>query len=139
MAKASSPIRLQKELMQAAELTAGRYHRSTAEQIEYWAELGRSVSSTLNPDVLLSIQVGLSRLNVEPVLAQPIDPDVVFNTLEVQRHNQTLSAGVSESRPRYQASLTHPGYLERIDQQGEVAVGQFKDGQFIPIDENERK
>jgi hypothetical protein len=139
MAKASSPIRLQNELMQAAELTAGRYRRSTAEQIEYWAELGRSVSSTLNPDVLLSIQAGLSRLNVEPVLAQPVDPGVVFNTLEAQRHNQTLSAGVSESRLRYQASLTHPGYLERIGQQGEVAVGQFKNGQFIPMDENERK
>jgi hypothetical protein len=49
MAKAASPIRLQKELMQAAELTAKRFHRSTAEQIEYWADLGRSVSSTLDP------------------------------------------------------------------------------------------
>jgi hypothetical protein len=44
MAKAASPIRLQEELMQAAESTAKRFHRSTAEQIEYWADLGRSVS-----------------------------------------------------------------------------------------------
>ncbi|MCB1936185.1 MAG: hypothetical protein KDF59_09600, partial [Nitrosomonas sp.] len=37
MAKSASPIRLQEELMKAAELTASRFHRSTAEQIEYWA------------------------------------------------------------------------------------------------------
>ncbi len=52
MAKAASPIRLQEELMQAAESTAKLFHRSTAEQIKYWADLGHSVSSTLDPDVL---------------------------------------------------------------------------------------
>jgi ParD-like antitoxin of type II ParDE toxin-antitoxin system len=40
MAKAASPIRLQTELMQQAEPTAKRFHRSSAEQIEYWADLG---------------------------------------------------------------------------------------------------
>ena len=62
MAKAASPIRFQQDLMQAAESTAKRFHRSTAEQIEYWAELGRSVSSTLDPDILLSIKAGLAKI-----------------------------------------------------------------------------
>ncbi len=35
MAKAASPVRLQEDLMQIAEITTRRYHRSTAEQIEY--------------------------------------------------------------------------------------------------------
>ncbi len=39
MAKSASPIRLQEDLMQAAALTGERFHRSTAEQIEYWAEM----------------------------------------------------------------------------------------------------
>ncbi|MCF6202823.1 MAG: ParD-like family protein [Methylococcaceae bacterium] len=60
MAKSASPIRLQADLMQAAEITAKRYHRSTAEQIEYWADLGRTVASTLDPDVLLSVAAGLT-------------------------------------------------------------------------------
>ena len=51
MAKAASPIRLQQDLMQAAETTAKRFHRSTAEQVEYWAELGRSVAATLDPEM----------------------------------------------------------------------------------------
>ena len=67
MAKAASPIRLQKELMQAAESTAKRFHRSTAEQVEYWADLGRKISPTLDPDVLLSIKSGLTVIKTEPV------------------------------------------------------------------------
>ncbi|MCK5666750.1 MAG: hypothetical protein KAI17_24840, partial [Thiotrichaceae bacterium] len=39
MAKALSPVRLQDDLMKAAKLTGDRFHRSTAEQIEYWADI----------------------------------------------------------------------------------------------------
>lgn len=133
MAKAASPIRLQQELMQAAESTAKRFHRSTAEQIEYWAELGRSVSSALNPDVLLSVKTGLARLRVEQVVSPRVDPDTVFGVMESQRTQQALPAAVTNSPVRYQSSLSHPGYLERIEQNGEVRVGQFKDGQFVAL------
>jgi hypothetical protein len=34
MAKSASPIRLQQDIMRAAEATGRRFHRSTAEQIE---------------------------------------------------------------------------------------------------------
>ena len=50
MPKANSPIRLQAELMQAAALSGKRNHRSTAEQIEYWADMGRRVASFVDPD-----------------------------------------------------------------------------------------
>lgn len=91
MAKSAPPIRLQEELMKAAELTAGRFHRSTAEQIEFWAELGRSVADTLDPDVMLSVKSGLSKIKVESVYGIPVDPDEVFRTLENARKNGTLS------------------------------------------------
>jgi len=110
MAKASSPVRLQENLMQAAKLTGERFHRSTAEQIEYWADIGRKVSTVL-------------------------DPDEVFNQLEAQRQQRTLSQGVTSSTVKYQSSLTQPGYLERIDQNGNVLVGQFKNGEFVSVDE----
>ena len=61
MPKAASPVRLQQELMQAAALSGGRFHRSTAEQIEYWAEIGRQVANLLDPDTLLAIAAGLAR------------------------------------------------------------------------------
>ncbi len=137
MAKASSPIRLQQDLMQQAESTARRFHRSTAEQIEYWAELGRTVSSTLDPDVLLSISAGLTRINVEPVISEPVDPDEVFRDLEVQRDNGVLQRNVTTSPVRYQASLKQPGLLERIDQKGELVTGRFENGEFIAQSENQ--
>lgn len=137
MAKASSPIRLQQDLMQQAESTARRFHRSTAEQIEYWAELGRSVSSKLDPDVLLSISAGLTRLNVEPVISEPVDPDEVFSDLEIQRDNGSLQRNVTSSPVRYQVSLKQPGFLESIDQKGDVITGRFKNGEFIAQSSNE--
>jgi len=136
MAKAASPIRLQQDIMLAAETTARRFHRSTAEQIEYWAELGRSVASTLNPDVLLSVSAGLSRLQVEPVKFDPIDAGSVFASLEDQRKKGLLQHNVTSSPRRYQASLIQPGYLECIDVDGNVTIGQFKNGEFIVLSKN---
>ncbi len=135
MAKAAYPIRLQKELMQAAELTAKCFHRSTAEQIEYWADLGRSVSSTLDPDVLLSVLSGLTTIKTEPVISLPIDPDEVFETLENDRKAGTLHNAVTSSAIKYQASLEHPDYLEQVDPNGNITTGQFKNGQFIALNE----
>jgi len=137
MAKAPSPVRLQDDLMQAAKLTGERFHRSTAEQIEYWADIGRKVSAVLDPDTLISIATGLTQLKVEPIYGKPIDPDDVFNLLEVQRQQGSLTQAVTDSAIKYQSSLTQPGYLERIDQEGNIVVGQFKNGDFISADELE--
>lgn len=131
MAKAASPIRLQAELMQVAESTAKRFHRSTAEQIEYWADLGRKVSSSLDPDVLLSIKSGLTVIKTEPVFSDPIDPDRVFQSLEKDRDAGVLSGVVTHSAIRYQASADAPGYLEKIDLCNNVTTGKFKNGQFV--------
>jgi hypothetical protein len=133
MAKAASPIRLQEELMQAAESTAKRFHRSTAEQIEYWADLGRSVSSTIDPDVVLSVLSGLTTIKTEPVISLPVDPDEVFEALENDRKAGTLHSTVTSSAVRYQTSLGHPGYLEQIDSDGNITTGQFEHGQFIVL------
>jgi len=135
MAKSASPIRLQEELMQSAKLTAKRFHRSTAEQIEYWASLGRRVALELDPDVLLSVTSGLARLKVEPVFNSTLKPESVFQALEQDREAGLLCNTVTSSAVRYQASTKHIGYLERIDQNGNITTGQFKDGRFIALKE----
>jgi hypothetical protein len=56
--------------------------------------------------------------------------------LEAQRQAGTLTQTVTSSTIKYQSSLTHPGYLEQIDQNGNVLVGQFKNGEFVSIDEH---
>jgi hypothetical protein len=60
MAKSASPVRLQDDLMRRAALAGARHHRSAAQQIEYWASLGREVAALLDPDRLLAVQAGLA-------------------------------------------------------------------------------
>ena len=138
MAKAASPIRLQDELMQAAALSAERFHRSTAEQIEYWAEMGRNVDHMLNPDDLLAISTGLAKIIVEPVASEPVDPATVFQSLETDRAAGVLPQTVTGSTLKYQASLAHPGYLEQIQPDGCIQIGKFQGGEFIAIDASQR-
>lgn len=135
MAKAASPVRLQAELMQQATRTGKRHHRSAAEQVEYWAEIGRRVSRVIDPDALLSISAGLARVKVEPLYGEPVEPEDVFQALETQRDSGSLAQSVTGSAVKYQASVTHPGLLERIDAHGDVTLGQFMDGEFRALTE----
>ncbi|WP_426416859.1 TA system antitoxin ParD family protein [Aestuariirhabdus sp. LZHN29] len=130
MAKASSPVRLQQDLMESAKLAGERLHRSAAEQIEYWASIGRSVANVVDPDSLLDVSTGLARLKIEPVASPAINPEDVFAGLERDRQNGLLASSITSSPLRYQASSTHPGLLEQIDAQGRVTLGQFKSGVF---------
>lgn len=130
MTKAASPLRLQSELMQAASLTASHSHRSTAQQIEYWATLGRQVSHFIDPDTLLEVAAGLARLKVEHTSARSVDPDVVFEAVEADRRSGELPARVTTATIRYQASRSCPGYLERIDPNGARTIGTFRNGVF---------
>ncbi|VAX05996.1 hypothetical protein MNBD_GAMMA26-655 [hydrothermal vent metagenome] len=133
MAKSASPIRLQEELMQAAAVTAKRFHRSTAEQIEYWADMGRQASEMIDPDILLSLASGLARIKVESVDDRIVDPAEVFQALETERSNGSLINNVTSSKVKYQVCEAQPGYLERLDSTGTSTIGQFKDGFFSPL------
>ena len=136
MAKAASPIRLQEELMQAATTAGQRMHRSAAEQVEYWASIGRSVARVVDPDNLLAVSAGLAQLKVVPVEPPVIDPDDLFAALEQERKSGTLAASISGAGVRYQASVALPGQLEQINPDGSVVVGQFSMGIFTPLTED---
>ncbi len=133
MAKAASPIRLQQDLMDNAAVEGQLFKRSATEQVEYWADIGRRLSNLVASDTLLAISAGLATVHVEPVVTRPIDPDIVFNNLEQQRESGVLTEMIKHGQPRYQASVQHPGYLERIDASGVAVPGSFKDGVFAPV------
>jgi len=134
MAKSSSPVRLQRELMDAAALNGKRNHRSAAQQVEYWASIGRSVNNMVDPESLLSVISGLAKVTVESNRNVTIQSDDVFQSLENDRNQGDLQASVTTSTVRYQASSV-PGQLERIDPNGKVTLGQFMNGEFIESDE----
>ncbi|SEG89124.1 TA system antitoxin ParD family protein [Marinobacterium lutimaris] len=130
MAKASSPMRLQQSLVKAAQ-AAGRFeHRSAAEQIEFWADVGKRLTSHLSAIELMELSVGLAKIKVEPAADPFVNPDDVFTQIEAERSTGTLNQGITTSSVRYQTSSRFPGKLERIDANGEVMVGMFHNGVF---------
>ena len=134
MAKAASPIRLQQDLMDNATVEGELFNRSAAEQVEYWAGIGRRLSNVIESDTLLSISAGLVTVNVEPVQTQSIEPEGVFNRLEKQRKSGALTEMIKQARqPRYQASNEFPGYLECIESDGQVVIGEFTNGAFKQV------
>jgi hypothetical protein len=134
MPKSSSPVRLQDELMRSAALVGALHQRSAAQQVEYWASLGRNVAGLLDPEQLLAVKAGLARLRVEPVRVAAVDPGAVFASLEQARQDGSLAASVTTAQDRYQASASQPGLLERISSDGLRTVGTFEDGVFRPCD-----
>lgn len=131
MAKAASPVRLESNLMNAATATGLLMHRSAAEQIEYWADIGRKVASTVSPENLLAVQAGLASLRIERSAPSPVDPDAVFLALDHGRDSGALSQAIAAGSVRYQASLNYPGRLEACHPDGHIEVGQFVNGQFV--------
>jgi len=134
MAKHSSPIRLEKDLMTAAQRAALLHKRTASEQIEYWADLGKSVSKIINPETLIAFKSGLAKLTVEKVNAVAVDPGDVFNQLERQRISGELSHKVTSTSFKYQASKERPGLLEQVDDEGNHTLGNFNNGKFVALD-----
>lgn len=132
MAKANSPIRLDQSLMEAAAAMAHLAHRSTAEQIEFWADIGRTLDHTIGTAALLALKTGGAHIKVEPVKSAYIDSGEVFAALDRDRVNGMLTQAVSTSQVRYQASLSHPGWLEQVHANGDRIIGRFTEGAFVP-------
>ena len=88
----------------------------------------------VDPDSLLAVTTGLAQLNVEHVHAPAVVADEIFAALEQSRDAGTLSAAVTNAPIRYQASTQHAGLLERIDADGQITVGRFRNGQFTAVE-----
>ena len=130
-------LRIDSNLAKQAEREARVENRSKAKQLEYWAKLGRAISSKLNLADAIAIAQGLKEIKLEiPQAAQSIgiDPDVIFNDLESDRKKGTLSQKVTSARIYYEKSLKKEGYLDRVDSvTGKRETGQFGDGEFRSI------
>lgn len=126
-------IRLENSLMVAAKNAAVVNKRTAVEQIEYWAELGRNLSRFVNPEALIACSSGLAELKVEKIDSMPVSPGDVFNNLQAKRESGELANSVTTTKVRYQASEDYPGFLEKIDKNGKIKVGTFKNGVFKPI------
>lgn len=130
MAKSAS-TRLDSELLEYA-ADAGRInHRSTANQVEHWASLGRVLERVVGMQAVLDILAGTKRIELKSTdIPQPtIDPSAIFAELDSKR--EALSHQLKK-RNYYRPSRSHAGLLERVEPDGTFVTGQFEDGAFQP-------
>lgn len=129
----STPVRLDDHLVHEAETEGAAHKRSPPKQIEYWAEIGKVVAQTTSTSDLLALMQGFAEVSVTTLPSATASPAKVFAALERDRAQATLEKEVTGAKVWYEASLTQPGLLDRVQADGQRETGHFRDGEFIPI------
>ncbi len=127
-------LRIDQDLVLQAEREARVQNRSKAKQLEYWAKLGKAVSAELDITDAFAVSQGIKtiRLEIAPSLQSiTVDSDAVFNDLERDRAKGILADNVTSAKIYYEASVEHPGYLDRVNSStGKRQTGLFEQGEF---------
>ncbi len=127
-------LRIDKDLALQAEREARVQNRSKAKQIEYWAKIGKAISSKINIVDVFAVSQGIKTIKVEvspSVQSIHVDADLVFNDLENDRDRGLLAKNVTSAKVFYEASIEHPGYLDRVNSvTKERQTGSFENGEF---------
>ncbi|MBC8413421.1 hypothetical protein H8E50_07100 [bacterium] len=124
-------MRLAPELIALAKKEGSIKKRSVPKQIEYWAELGKAVEHVMEVKDIYAIIQGFSKLHVESLESNCVDPKEVFDSLEKSRKSGKLANSIITSSVYFEASQTKPGLLDRVDSAtGEREAGRFHNGKF---------
>jgi hypothetical protein len=127
-------IRIDSNLIHLAESTAAVQHRSVSKQVEYWASLGRVLSSVLDVEDVYAINQGLKTIRVEAMKDISVNSETVFNNLESDRAKGFVNKPVTSAPFYFEASKKKPGLLDKVDSQtGERKTGTFSKGKFTEV------
>lgn len=131
---ATVSLRIDQDLAFQAEREARVQNRSKTKQLEYWAKLGKAVSSKLNIADAFAVSQGIKTIKLEltpPVQSIPIDSDAIFNDLENDRTKGLLAKKITSAKIYYEASVEHPGYIDRVNSiTKKRQTGSFEHGEF---------
>ena len=133
---ATKSIRLNTDLIFQAQSASSVQCRSIPNQVEYWANLGRIISSVIDIEDAFAILQGLKKIRIEPIQTIPVDSDTVFNNLEADRANGFVDKPITSAPFYFEASPKKPGLLDRVNSlTGERKTGKFADGKFREIND----
>ena len=131
MAKPTVSLRLDKELVRQAEREAEVQRRSASKQVEYWATIGKILSKHLTLTDAVTISQGLKILKLEDPASVYVNPDDVLAKIDNDRSDGTLAEKVTAAPIYYEASISHPGYIDKVDSvTKERVTGSFENGEF---------
>ena len=131
---ATVSLRIDKDLALQAEREARIKNRSKAKQLEYWAKIGKAISSKLSIEDVFAVSQGIKTISLQvtpTVKSIPVDSDKVFDALENDRQQGLLADKVTAAKVYYEASVEHPGFLDRVNAvTGKRQAGSFENGGF---------
>jgi len=116
------PVKLSDALVLDARLTAEVAERSISGQIEFWAQLGRSMEPLLRGDTALALERAGSMRSMSESIAE------VGTAAGKERLEGYLGA---LPFPHYEPA-EEPGWLVRIDEDGARTIGRFVNRAFEP-------
>ncbi len=128
----STSLRVNDSLFQDAEIEGSFMNRSTAKQVEFWAELGKRVAQSVTPADMLVLMQGIANIRVELPDSQPVRPEKVFAAVEEAGSSGQLGQQITRNGLYYEASKNRPGLLDRVMPDGACQSGRFVDGSFVP-------
>ena len=118
------PVKLSDELVVDARLTAELSERSIAGQIEFWAQLGRSLEPLLRGDRALALRrAGATRPLSEAIAS--VDSDAGRQRVKDYLQSQPF--------PHYEPVTGQPGMLRRLEADGSETIGRFINRVFEPL------
>lgn len=118
------PVKLSDELVGDARFTAELSERSIAGQIEFWAQLGRSLEPLLRGHQALALRrAGATRSLSEAIAAV----DSAIGRQRVKHYLRT------QPFPHYELVPGHANLLRRIEADGTETVGRFVNRVFEPF------
>lgn len=131
---ATKSIRIDSDLIHLAESTAAVQHRSVSKQVEYWASLGRILSSVLSVEDVYAINQGLKKIRVESTKDIFVDSETVFKDLESDRAKGFVDKPITSAPFYFEASQKIPGLLDKVDSQTKERItGTFSNGKFREV------
>jgi len=132
MAKPTVSLRLDEGLVRQAEREAEVQKRSTSKQVEYWATIGTILAKQISLADAVAVSQGLKTLKLEaPSVHGDVEPEDILAQIEKDRSDGTLSKKVTSAGIVYEASIQHPGYIDRVDSTTKERVtGSFENGEF---------
>ena len=128
--KQSPPIRLSGAFYKRMNAAATINSRSVPKHLEHLVNIAESIRGQVSREEILDVQSGLSKIVIEKTEALRINKSTLFGSLERLRKSGALSKAVTAAKTKYQASASHPGQLERINDNGIREIGMFKGGKF---------
>lgn len=120
----SQSVKLSDSLVLDAQLAGETAGRSIAGQVEFWAELGRSVELLLQGQQILRLA---RKGSAKPLSACLESVD------SAEGRTRVIDYLDSQPFPHYRSHPGERGLLERIDEDGTRTVGRFVNRQFQAV------